>query len=146
MKRTLFALLVLVLFTTACGQKATSAPSVTLTVSMGNVVKTYSLEDLQMLGNSEASFESVNYIGIPLAILLEDAGFDPASLSAVKAVASDGFTANYDPAIFNLPDTLIAYARADGPLSKTEAPFTMVIPNQPGRMNVRMVVEIIAVP
>lgn len=146
MKRTLFALLVLVLFTTACGQKATSAPSVTLTVSMGDVVKTYSLEDLQMLGNSEASFESVNYIGIPLAILLEDAGFDPASLSAVKAVASDGFTANYDPAIFNLPDTLIAYARADGPLSKTEAPFTMVIPNQPGRMNVRMVVEIIAVP
>ena len=117
-----------------------------MTVSMGNVEKTYKLADLQALGKVQETFKTVTYIGVPLSAVLKDAGIDPASLAAVKVVGSDGYTVNYDPALFNLPDTMVAYARADGALADTEAPFTMVLPGQEGKMNARMVVKIVAVP
>ena len=41
---------------------------------------------------------------------------------------------------------MVAYARLDGPLADTEAPFSMVLPEQEGKMNVRMVVKIVALP
>ncbi len=81
-----------------------------------------------------------------LKSLLQDAGFDPAKLSAVKAVASDGFTANYDVSQFNADTTLVAYARADGPLTSDEGTFRMVLPDQGGKLNPRMLVEIDAIP
>jgi hypothetical protein len=146
MKRILFILSVLTLMVSACATKSTTTPGDTLLVSQGDVEKSYKLADLQALEAVQETFKDVTYIGVPLTVLLADAGFNPAGLSAVKAVASDGYSVNYDPALFNLPDTMLAYARADGPLTDTEAPFTMVLPGQEGKMNPRMVVKIIALP
>ncbi len=149
MKRVIITLLALTFLISACAPKAVATPAtpvLTLKVSQGNVDKTYTLADLQALGAVQETFKGVTYVGVPLTTLLTNAGFDPTSLTAVKAVASDGYTVNYDPALFNLPDTMLAYARSDGPLSDTEAPFAFVLPNQEGKLNARMVVQIIALP
>jgi hypothetical protein len=146
MSRILFILLTLVLVVSACAPKATVASGTTLQVTFGETHKTYTLDMLKALGETQATFNDVTYIGVPLTTLLADAGIDPASLSAVKVVAVDGFSSNYNPALFNLPDTLVAYARLDGPLADEELPFRMVLPDQEGKINVRMLSEIIALP
>jgi DMSO/TMAO reductase YedYZ molybdopterin-dependent catalytic subunit len=117
-----------------------------LKVSDGNVEKTYTAGDLKALGESKADFKGVTYVGIPMTVLLQDAGIDPTAVTIVKAVAADGFTANYESALFSRDDTLVAYARADGPLGEDEGTFRMVLPDQEGKMNPRMLVEIIAIP
>ena len=151
MKRILFTLVVLAVLVSACASKAasstgTTATATTLTVSMGDMQKTYTVDDLKALGAVQETFKDVTYVGVPLTDLLKDAGIDTASVSVVKVVATDGYTMNYDSSTFALPDTMVAYARADGPLSDTEAPFTMVLPGQEGKMNARMVVQIVATP
>ena len=77
-----------------------------------------------------------------MAILLQEAGFDPNSVKAVKAVASDGFTVNYDKSQFMRPDFLVAYARADGELSDDDGDFRLVLPDAEGKLNLRMLVEL----
>ena len=146
MKRILFTLLTLTVMVSACAPKTSVASVNTLKVTVGDTQKTYTLSQLQALGNVQATVSGVTYIGVPLTALLKDAGIDPASLSAVKAVGADGFGANYDPSLFNLPDTLVAYAGVNGPLAANELPFRMVLPGQEGKLNVRMLVEIVAVP
>jgi hypothetical protein len=146
MKRVLFALLVLAFVVSACAPKTPATPAITLVVSMGDKEKTYTMADLQALGNVQEMFKGVTYLGVPLTTLLTDAGIDLTKLSAVKAIGSDGYTVNYDPSLFNLPDTMVAYAHADGPLADNEMPFTMVLPGQEGKMNARMVVKIEALP
>ena len=146
MKRILFTLLTLALVVSACVPKAVGPSGNTLQVTIGETQKTYTQDMLKALGDTQAAFKDVIYVGVPLTTLLSDAGIDPVGLSAVKAVAVDGFSANYDPALFNLPDTLVAYARLDGPLAEDEAPFRMVMPDQEGKLNVRMLVEIVALP
>lgn len=146
MKRIFFAVLVLAFLASACAPKTPTAATVTLTVSMGDTEKVFTQADLQALGALQGTFREVTYLGVPLTTLLTETGIDPASLSAVKAVASDGYSVNYDPALFTLPDTMVAYARLDGALAETEAPFTMVLPGQEGKLNARMVVKIVAIP
>jgi DMSO/TMAO reductase YedYZ molybdopterin-dependent catalytic subunit len=148
MKRILFTLVVLAVLVSACAPKAqtNATPATTLAVSMGDMQKTYTMDQLKALGAVQETFKDVIYVGVPLTTLLQDAGIDPSSISAVKAVATDGYTVNYDSSMFALPDTMVAYARADGPLSDTEAPFSMVLPEQEGKMNARMVVQIVALP
>jgi hypothetical protein len=146
MKRILFILLVLVLTLAACAPKQAASSGTSLKVTDGTVEKTYSVDDLKALGEVQASDKGVGYIGVTLKALLQDAGIDPTTLSAVKAVASDGFTSNYDPSQFLAVDTLVAYARADGPLAEDEGTFRMVLPDQGGQLNPRMLVEIDAIP
>ncbi len=146
MKRILFVLLVLALSLSACASKPAASTGATLKVTDGTTSKTYTVDDLKALGNAQASDKGITYIGVPLKVLLQDAGFDPSTLSAVKAVASDGFTANYDPLQFTADDTLVAYAQAAGPLSSDEGTFRMVLPDQGGKVNPRMLVEIDAIP
>jgi DMSO/TMAO reductase YedYZ molybdopterin-dependent catalytic subunit len=132
---TLFGLLV------GCAQDSPDQGDV-LTVTDGTSEQSYSVDDLESLGAEEAVFQEVTYVGVPLPTLLSDAGFDPASASAVKATAADGFTANYEPELANRPDTLVAYARADGPLTDEDGTFRMVLPGQEGRLNPRDLVEL----
>jgi DMSO/TMAO reductase YedYZ molybdopterin-dependent catalytic subunit len=150
MKRALFTLVILTMLVSACAPKTTagttSGTATTLTVSMGDMQKTYMPDDLKALGAVQETFKDVTYVGVPLMTLLKDAGINTSSISVVKVVATDGYTMNYDSSTFALPDTMVAYARADGPLSDTEAPFTMVLPGQEGKMNARMVVQIVAMP
>lgn len=150
MKKISFLLLVIAVLVGACSQAApegSSAPdsgaaAAVLTVKGGDLEKTYSVEDLQALGAAQAEFKGVTYTGVQLTGLLSDAGFDPAQIKAVKAVASDGFSANYEPELFNKADTIVAYANADGDLPADDGLFRMVLPDQEGRLNVRQLVEI----
>lgn len=146
--KTVLISMAFVLLSGACAQPA-ATPALTepsLKVSDGQTEKIYTAEDLKKLGEQQAVFRDVNYLGVSLGVLLKDAGFDPQTLKAVKATAVDGFSVNYEPALFNKEDTLVAYARADGPLAEDEAPFRMVLPDQEGKLNPRQLVEIVAIP
>ncbi len=142
MKRYITALLVVILLLSACAKATPSANAAVLKVSDGTTTKTYTVDALEKLSSSKASFKGVEYVGVSLASLLKDAGFDPAKAKAVKAVASDGFTVNYDPSLFSKADTLVAYAKSDGPLASEDGTFRMVLPDQEGKLNARMLVEI----
>jgi hypothetical protein len=146
MKRTLFVILVITLALAACAPKPAATSGTDLKVTDGTIVKTYTADDLKALGAVQASDKGVSYVGVTLKVLLQDAGIDTTKLSAVKAVASDGFSSNYDPTQFLADDTLVAYARADGPLTADEGIFRMVLPDQGGKLNPRLLVEIDAIP
>ena len=125
-----------------CNQNSPESSVTTLTVSDGTNQKSYDVEALKAIGAEQATFREVVYTGVPLRLLLEDAGFDPTTLSAVKATAADGFSANYDPDLVNRPDTLVAYAQSDGPLTGEDGTLRMVLPDQEGKLNPRDIVEI----
>jgi DMSO/TMAO reductase YedYZ molybdopterin-dependent catalytic subunit len=147
MKRSLLtpiAVVVLVLSLAACGspeQAATTDDSV-LVVTDGSVEKHYTVEDLKALSAAEATLQEVTYVGVPLTVLLTDAGFDPHASKAVKAVATDGFTVNYGPELFLLDNTLVAYRSIDGALTAEDGTFRMVLPDQEGKLNVRMLTKL----
>jgi hypothetical protein len=146
MKRFMMFVIVCVLALTACAPKAEEPAGAVLKVSDGTVTKTYTVDDLKALGAVQASFKGVTYVGVTLTVLLQDAGIDPANLAAVKAVASDGFSANYDASFYGAEDTIVAYATVDGALTADDGTFRMVLPNGEGKMNVRQLVEIVAIP
>lgn len=144
MKRNLFVLLTLLLAVAlfACGGEEPAATDAVLTVSGGEVEESYSADDLRALPATTATVEGVTYRGVSLPTLLEDAGFDPEQIATVEAVADDGFSATYEPELFTREDTVVAYERADGDLAGDEQPFRMVLPEQRGRLNVRMLVRL----
>lgn len=133
----------LVLVLAACGGNGEVAGTDALVVTDGTTDVSYTIEDLEALGAAEAAFGEVTYVGVPLTALLEDAGFDPAGLNAVKATAADGFSANYEPDLVTLPDTLVAFSVAGGAaMSEDDGIFRMVLPGQEGKLNVRQLVEL----
>ena len=147
MKKALALILILGVFLTACStNSSTGGGDGTLTVSDGSTQKTYTTDDLKALSPIEAEFNEVTYLGVPVSVLLQDAGIDSNSLKAVKAVASDGYSMNYEPALFLREDVLVAYAQADGPLSEEDGTFRMVLPGEEGKLNIRFLTEIKAVP
>ena len=147
MKKALALILILGIFLTACSpSNSTSGGEGTLTVGDDSSQKSYTVEDLKALSPVEAEFNEVTYLGVPVKVLLQNVGIDANSLKAVKAVASDGYSMNYEPAIFLRDDVLVAYAQADGPLIEDDGTFRMVLPGEEGKMNIRFLVEIKAVP
>lgn len=139
-------LMVLLIGCAAGGETAVSPDIPVLTVGDGQTQKTYTATDLQALSQAEASFKGVTYTGASVTALLEDGGFAISDLKAVKAVASDGYSVNYDLAQIQKADVIVAYAQADGPLTEEDGAFRMVLPEEEGKLNLRMLVEIQAVP
>jgi DMSO/TMAO reductase YedYZ molybdopterin-dependent catalytic subunit len=149
MKRFLFVLVLLSLVLAACGSGAGDVPAdmpQTLRVTDGSKEASYTVADLEKLAASEATFNEVTYKGVVLSALLADAGFDAGALKAVKATAADGYSVNYDPALFQRPDVLVAYATAGGPLAAEDGTFRLVLPGEEGKLNVRMLSELKVVP
>lgn len=143
MKKMFFAILILAFFVSACAQaKPATTDNTGLKVTVGSNSKSYTAADLKELGAAQATFTDVDYVGVVLSELLKDAGADLSQAKAVKVIASDGFTVNYEPALFMKEDTLIAYARADGALTADDGTYRMVLPGQEGKLNPRQVVEI----
>ena len=137
-------MMVLVLFVSGC---TTSAPADTtnvagLKVSDGATSKTFTVEDLKALPETQAGFKDVTYIGIKMTDLLTEAGYDPKTVKVIKAVATDGFSVNYDPALFQRGDVIVAYQTIDGALATEDGSFRMVLPGEEGKLNVRMLEEI----
>jgi hypothetical protein len=142
MKQPLFFLAALLGLLISCNQAAPPVSGDSLKVTDGSSEQSYTVADMQALGAEQAALNDVTYIGVPLSLLVQEAGFDPATLAAVKATASDGFSAHYEPDLANRPDTLVAYARVNGPLAEDEGTFRMVLPDQGGKLNPRDLVEI----
>jgi len=117
-----------------------------LLITGGETQTRYTVEDLQSMETAQASFLDVAYQGVQLATILQEAGFDPQAVKAIKVIAADGFSANYDPELVNKADTLLAFARVEGNLAEDEGPLRMVLPEQDGKLNVRQVVEIQVMP
>ena len=102
MKRLFFLVMLLALALSACATPAApAADAPVLVVTDGAASKGFSVDQLKALGPVEVTAKDVTYVGVKLSDLLTAAGFDPAALSAVKATATDGFSANYEPAQFN---------------------------------------------
>jgi hypothetical protein len=127
----------------ADGAPSAGAPAAgALLVSGGGATKSYARADLEALPVAESTFKDVTYRGVTLAALLQDAGYDLAAIKAVKAVAADGFTANFDAAQVQQPDLIVAYARADGELTAEDGAFRIAVPASDGKSNVRMLAEL----
>lgn len=126
----------------ACSGTEGVSENATLTVVAGENEQSYTRAELEELGAATVDAEGNSYVGVPLSTLLEDAGIDAAGAGTVSAVASDGFSASYEPEMVLDPETIVAYATSDGDLAGDEQPFRMVLPDQPGRMNVRMLARI----
>ncbi len=143
MKRLFVFVMLFALALSACAPQAAPAQAgPVLTVTDGTTQKTYSAEAMQALGAVQVTAKDVTYVGVKLSDLIKDAGFDPASLAAVKATASDGFSANYEAAQFNAEDTIVAYATSAGALTEEDGTFRMVLPAEGGKSNVRMLTTI----
>ena len=147
MKKILFTLIAALLILAACapaaGQDADAPAGATLLVSVGDTQKSFSAEDLGALPVSEATFKDVAYKGVTVSALLEALSVDPGSVKALKAVANDGYAVNYDPAQVMKDNVIVAYGLADGsPLTADDGSFRMVLPDEEGKLNARMLVEL----
>jgi len=146
MKSSFFALLLMVLLLAACSSPASEGDVSLLRVSDGTSEKTFSVSDLEKMPITKSTFNEVTYVGVTLGILLEEAGFSPGDQSAVKATASDGYSVNYDPGLFTREDVIVAYATVDGPLTTDDGTFRMVLPGEEGKLNIRFLEEVKAIP
>ena len=146
MKKIVISLIVVALLAAcapAAEQSAGAPAEAALLVTVGETQKSLSAGDLQALPAAEATFKGVAYKGVTVSALLEAISVDPAAIKALKAVASDGFTVNYDPSQILKDNVLVAYALADGSgLPADDGSFRMVLPDEEGKLNVRMLVEL----
>ena len=149
MKRfTLFLVLVLsITLLSACSSKKnsedeTSSTAASLKVSGGDVNKSYTRADLEKMAVTQATYKDVVFKGVTVSALLQDAGFTLEEIKAVKAVATDGFTVNYDTSQVLAEEVIVAYAKVDGNMSEDDGSFRMVLPGAEGKLNVRMLAEI----
>ena len=63
-------------------------------------------------------------------------------MKAIRAVAADGYSVNYDPSQIFTDDIIVAYARTNGDLTADDGAFRLVLPNAEGKLNLRMLTEI----
>jgi hypothetical protein len=143
MKKIIITLILATLVLAACAPAAEQGSGdpeeVTLLVTVGESQNSFSAADLQVLPAGEASFKGVAYKGVPVSALLEALSVDPGAIKALKAVAEDGYSVNYDPAQVLKENVLVAYALADGSgLPDDDGSFRMVLPDEEGKLNVRM--------
>jgi len=146
MKKIMLGLIVVLLLAAcapAAGQDADSSTEAALLVKIGDTQKSFSAEDLGALASIESTFKDVAYKGVTVLALLEALAVDPGSVKAVKAVASDGFAVNYDPSQVLKDNAIVAYALADGsPMTADDGNFRMVLPDEEGKLNPRMLAEL----
>ena len=142
MKSSFFKLILLALLLVACSSTAPQGDGDVLRVTDGTTEKSFSVADLEKMPVIDATFNEVTYKGVALGTLLEEAGFSPTDLSAVKATATDGYSVNYDSGLFTREDVIVAYATVDGSLADDDGTFRMVLPGEEGKLNVRMLVEL----
>jgi hypothetical protein len=142
MKSNIIKLILIVLLLVACSNTASQTNGNTLLVTDGTTEKSFSVSDLEKLPATESTFNEVTYVGVTLGTILEEAGFSPSDLSAVKAIASDGYSVNYDAGLFTREDVIVAYATVDGSLTEDDGTFRMVLPGEEGKLNVRMLSEL----
>lgn len=136
---------ILILFSlAACAASNQSAETAenSLLISGGEIKKDYTRANLEALPSVEATFNDVTYLGVPVFELIKDAGFDPQQVKALKAIANDGYSVNYDASQFLTEGFSVAYATVGGELSADDGAFRIVFPGAEGKLNLRMLVEL----
>ena len=147
MKKLAVILSIAVLLLAGCASGAdqggdTSGPAA-LTVTVGEDQHTFTVEDLGALPSTEATFNEVAYKGVAITDLLDAVGVSLDSVKAIKAVATDGYAVNYDTAQALKDTVLVSYALADGSaLIEDDGNFRMVLPEEEGKLNLRMLAEL----
>jgi len=147
MKKIMITLFIVMLLS-ACVPAAAQVTQVpeagaALLVTVGDNQHSFSLEDLQALTTTEASFKDVVYKGVTISTLLEVAGVSLDGIKAIKAVASDGFSVNYDTTQILKDNVIVAFELADGStLSADDGNYRMVLPDEEGKLNIRMLAEL----
>ena len=136
---------------TACGspftQDTVSIPEAVLTIVQGESEQIYSIDELKALPSTISSFNEIEYLGVSVITLLEAAGIYTGEISAIKAIALDGYSVNYEPGQLFKDDVLIAYALADGrSMSSDDGNFRMVLPDQEGNQNLRLLYKLKIIP
>ncbi|OJX47131.1 MAG: hypothetical protein BGO78_16770 [Chloroflexi bacterium 44-23] len=141
---TIVILIVCISLLSACSSQSINSPGSvpTLLITDGDASKTYTRADLETLTVSQATFKDITYVGVSASELLKNAGFDIDAVKAVKAIAADGYSINYDTAQILAADVIIAYARTDGDLTPEDGSFRMVLPIADGKLNLRMLTEL----
>ena len=147
MKKIVITLIVSLFMLAACvpaaEQSSDTAAEVALLVTIGENQQSFSVEDLQALPSSEVTINGVTYKGITLAALLDATGVNSDETKAFRAIATDGYAVNYDPAQVLKDNVLVAFALADGnPLTADDGSFRMVLPDEGGKLNLRMLAEL----
>jgi hypothetical protein len=148
MKPIRFSIILFVLLLVACASNGATpkGDQSSIKITDGTTEKTFSVADLEGLPTTESTFNDVTYKGVSLTTLLEEAGFDPQELSAVKASATDGYSVNYDSTLVVKQDVIVAYATVDGALAEDDGLFRMVLPGEEGKLNIRMLAELQVIP
>jgi len=146
MKKVMISLIVVMLLAAcapAAGESVDATAVSALLVTVGESQQSLSMDDLQALPPAEASFKNVAYKGVSIPALLASVGVNPSEIKALKAIAVDGYSVNYDPAQVLKDNVLVAYALADGnPLTVDDGNFRMVLPDEEGKLNARMLAEL----
>ena len=150
MKNLLFTLLIMVTLV-GCGASATqdkaTVQETVLTIINGDNQQIYTINDLKTLPSMVSSFNDIDYMGVSVIFLLKEAGVNINEISAVKAVATDGYSINYEPAQLLPDDVLVAYSLADGgSMASDEGKFRMVLPDQEGNQNLRLLYKLVIIP
>jgi len=147
MKRNFVILTLMISIISSCTSgKPVDDSKIGLTVGDGTTSKEYQVDDLELLESIEASFNGVPYIGIPTQNLFIDAGIDISSLKAIKAIATDGYSVNYETELFFRDDVVVAYKAKDGRMNEEDGMFRMVLPGEEGKLNIRYLIELQAIP
>jgi len=142
---------ILMVFLAGCGSAPTQAtatvPEAVLTIVIGDNQQTFTVDDLKAFPSSVSSFNGVDYMGVSVKVLLDAAGINLDAVSAIKGVATDGYSVNYETAQLSPDDVLVAYSLADGSsLASDEGKFRMVLPDQEGKLNLRLLYKLVIVP
>jgi hypothetical protein len=147
MKKIVIVLLIVILLT-ACAPASTQGTGAAeaeaaLILTVGENQQSFSMEDLQNLTTTESNFNGVAYKGVTLSTLLAAAGVNPDEVKVVKAVATDGFSVNYDMVQILKDNVIVAFALDDGSsLTADDGNFRMVLPDEEGKLNLRMLTEL----
>ena len=147
MKKIIITLFIATMLLAACApateQSVDTSADSALLVTVGDTQSFFNVEDLEALPATESTFKDVDYKGVTMLALLDSLSVDPGGVKAIKAVAADGYSVNYDPSQILKDNVLVAYALADGsPMSADDGTFRMVLPDEEGKLNPRMLVEL----
>jgi len=150
MKKLVITLIFTLVVLSACAPAAKPAPAAGaadsasgLLVTVGAVKKSFSAADLQALPSTQASFKDVAYKGVTMAELLKALGVKPEEVKAIKGVATDGYSVNYDLSQILKDNVIVAFAKADGSaMAAEDGTFRLVLPDAEGKLNLRMLAEL----
>ncbi len=92
------------------------------------------------LEKKDGSTTEENWMGIPLAMVLESAGIDDYNM--VSVAASDGYSQEYDAAAIDDPETILGFFKDGQEVSADDGLVQLVVPSMAGMFWIKNVAQI----